>query len=619
MAATAMAPAAVLLSWLASAALAGPPLPPPPLPSEHRGGEPLPAALRSWASRGLQRGSLLQINGISQQARWLMRPNVDGSPLELWLPLEVLQNQLGVSSRNNPDGGLKLEWFGRELDVPASGLRSLDDEVSLDVSALLQTNGLSIRSRGEVLSLDLPATALTGVRSSRPGGQRRVVLDLVSPTLLRRDDNRLWLGLNSNEEQRAALEAQGFNTSSVAGGLQLQLRNGTTQRVFSLGDPARIVIDLTSASASSEPAAQARPSDPRLLSLLGRELHWDQQQLDGVRLNAVRLDPRNRAVVLRPLTRSGGMEGLSSLVQLAAGDDAVVAINGGFFNRVKRLPLGALKADGRWLSGPILGRGVMAWEPGSMPRFGRLVLQEWLSDERGQRLPVAVLNSAYLQRGLSRYTADWGSTYRALSGQESALVLRDGVVRSTYSTSALEQGVPLQPGETLVVARGGVILPWGPGERLQLSSRTSPDLGLAANVIGGGPLLLQNGRTVLNGASEGFSSSFLSQGAPRTVVASDGRELWLITLEGSSDAGPNLYETAALLQRLGLSDALNLDGGSSTGLVLGGVMTVKGRGVAGAVHHGLGLVPVGNTGALRLGRQLLPTAKVQPNAASATP
>jgi exopolysaccharide biosynthesis protein len=246
-----------------------------------------------------------------------------------------------------------------------------------------------------------------------------------------------------------------------------------------------------------------------------------------------------------------------------------------------------------------------------MPQFGRLSLQEWLSDATGQRWPVASLNSGYLQRGLSRYTADWGASYRALSGQELGLVLRDDVVVANYSSSELEQGVPLHSGTTLVVARGGVGLPWNRGDRLQLSSLGSSDLAQSPNMIGGGPLLLQNGRNVLNGAAEGFSSSFLGQGAPRTVVASDGRQLWLITLEGTSDAGPTLFETAALLQRLGLNDALNLDGGSSTGLVLGGVMTVKGRGVAGAVNHGLGLVPSSTIGASRSAPSDQPTARVR--------
>jgi hypothetical protein len=73
-----------------------------------------------------------------------------------------------------------------------------------------------------------------------------------------------------------------------------------------------------------------------------------------------------------------------------------------------------------------------------------------------------------------------------------------------------------------------------------------------------------------------------------------------VTLEGIDGNGPTLAETAWLLQGLGLRDALNLDGGSSTGLVMGGAHTVKGRGVAGSVHHGLGLVP-GSGGASRSG------------------
>jgi len=153
-------------------------------------------------------------------------------------------------------------------------------------------------------------------------------------------------------------------------------------------------------------------------------------------------------------------------------------------------------------------------------------------------------------------------------------------------------------------------LPWRPGDRLDLVHHTNTTLGEAAFVIGGGPLLLQNGKIVLNGGIESFSASFLQQGAPRTVIASDGRQLWLVTLQGVSDAGPSLVETATLLQQLGLQDALNLDGGSSTGLVIGGVMTVKGRGVAGSVHNGLGLIPTSTPRLSRLGARSLPTARV---------
>ena len=274
--------------------------------------------------------------------------------------------------------------------------------------------------------------------------------------------------------------------------------------------------------------------------------------------------------------------------------DALIAINGGYFNRVNRLPLGAMRQQGRWLSGPILNRGAIGWAPGELPAFDRLSLEESLEDDQAQRWPVASVNSGYVQKGLARYTSAWGRSYTPISGQEMAVLLRDGRVVLRFEPGTLAGGVPLRPGDELLVARGGLLLPWQPGETLRLRSRPTDPLGLNPYVIGGGPLLLQGGQLVLNGSAEGFSPGFLGQGTPRTVIASDGRQLRLLTLQGVGNAGPTLMETAMLLRQQGLRDALNLDGGSSTGLVLGQEHMVKGRGVAAAVHNGLGLVPRGD-------------------------
>jgi len=360
-----------------------------------------------------------------------------------------------------------------------------------------------------------------------------------------------------------------------------------------------VVLDLPAAGNAAE-ARDSTPIDPRLQALLGRGLKWDRQerQLPGgrMRITSVRLDPRRAPVVLRTLNRGDGMEGLSSLTELARSRDALVAINGGYFNRVRRLPLGAIKNQGEWLSGPILNRGVVAWEPHSLPRFGRLRLEESLVNRQGRTWPLMVVNSGYVQRGISRYTSAWGPYYRPLSGTETAALLRGGVVQGRLDSPTLAGGVALRPGDSLLVARGGAELPWSEGEALTLISRPSDPIGQASNVIGGGPLLLQDGRIVLNGMVEGFGAAFLSQGAPRTVIGSDGTELWLVTVEGVDQDGPTLQDTALLLQQLGLRDALNLDGGSSTGLVMGGNQAVRGRGVAGRVHHGLGLVPGAGAG-----------------------
>lgn len=554
------------------------PPPPPPL-------VPIGAAAATE-----RQGSSIRINGRLQSARWLWVGGLGNTPQQLWIPLEVLENQLGVSSRSRSDGALDLEWFGQELKVPASAQRSLEDEVAVEVSSLFGRIGVGLRREGSLLSLELARPQLLQVRSSNPGPVKRIVLDLGGPATIGRDDAGLVVDLLSRSDQQALLGSLGLQAQQDSTGLRLKPSAAKLTRVFSLGEPNRVVIEWPDQGAASRPDSPA-PIDPRLQALLGKELHWDRLVRQGVRINAIRVDPLNASLQLRPLARPGAMEGLSSLVQLANQQQAWVAINGGYFNRVKRLPLGALKQDGRWLSGPILNRGVAAWDERTMPRFGRLQLSEWVMGPGALRLPVAVVNSGYVQRGISRYTADWGPNYRALSGSETGLLIQGGLVRQQLGPSELDAGVPLRGDDLLLVGRGGSELPWGLGDRLQIESRPSSNLGLATHVIGGGPLLLQAGRIVLNGAAENFSSAFLNQGAPRTVLARDDRQIWLITLEGIQDSGPSLGETAALLQQLGLQDALNLDGGSSTGLVLGGSLQVKGRGVAGSVHNGVGLVP----------------------------
>jgi hypothetical protein len=590
-----MAGAPWILALLAPGLLLAqaPPLrlpPPPPPPGVGAALTRAPASGEQASTNGEQgqRGRLLVINGQEQRAQWQWIGSDARRPRELWLPLEVLQNQLGVSSRTSPGGTLELEWYGTTLRVPARAQRSLDDEVAVEALELLHAAGITAERQGQRLVLGRPAVNLLQVRSGS-GGQR-VVLDLDGPALVRDGEATLLITARARPDQLSVLQALGLKASPDAAGLQLQVAARRPSRVFTLGEPARVVLDLPP-PAGIGADGPAPGLDPRLEALLGRELRWERLIRNGIRINAVQLDPRTSSLQLRPLASDSGMEGLGPLTQLAGRQGALVAVNGGYFNRVRRLPLGALRVDGRWLSGPILNRGVVAWERGNLPRFGRLRLEEWVQGPDGQRLPLVVLNSGYVQRGVSRYNADWGPVYRALSGGETALRLQGGQVVEQLAAPDLERGVALAAGDELLVARGGMLLPWPPGTALTVTSRPSDTLGSAPFVVGGGPLLLQEGRVVMNGSAEGFGAAFLSQGAPRTVVASDGNRLWLVTLEGTEDAGPTLGETAAVLQQMGLREALNLDGGSSTGLVMGGTMPVKGRGVVGTVHHGIGLVP----------------------------
>ena len=373
----------------------------------------------------------------------------------------------------------------------------------------------------------------------------------------------------------------------------------TTLSTLTLARPWRIVLDGLSsgnrgAAIGRDPLA-APLLNPAIQSFVRQGLVLDKRVVKvGVKpllIYRVGTDPNSQGLELRPLAPRSGQQGLRFLNQLAQPAGAVFAINGGFFNRIRQLPLGAVRIDGNWLSGPILNRGAIGWNGTNRLYFGRLRLNQELIVEGGQRWGLGHLNSGYVQRGLSRYDHAWGPVYRALSGREQAITVIDGDVRSLHNNAALTRGVPIPLKGDLVVARGGAPVPARPDQRVTIRTSSSNPVGDQPQVLGGGPLLLQNGRVVLNGRQEGFSAGFLALSAPRTVVAQDKERLWLMTLKGAGSSDPTLLESSLALRQLGITDALNLDGGSSTSLLVANRLVMTGRGMAPRVQNGLGLVP----------------------------
>jgi hypothetical protein len=204
-----------LIALLAPAALLAQanPLPPPPL-APPRSEEQSPTAVDF---RGAHRGGRLAINAQEQRARWLWLG--EGSqPAELWLPLEVLQNQLGVSSVSRSGGQLELQWYGRSLQRSSQQQRSLDDEVAVEVAGLLSEVGVAVRRDGERLSLALPPPPLLGLRLGNAG--RRLVLDLAAPAALRSDPSGLLLGIQVRPDHWAYLQGRGLGAALEAAGLR---------------------------------------------------------------------------------------------------------------------------------------------------------------------------------------------------------------------------------------------------------------------------------------------------------------------------------------------------------------------------------------------------------------
>jgi hypothetical protein len=165
---------------------------------------------------------------------------------------------------------------------------------------------------------------------------------------------------------------------------------------------------------------------------------------------------------------------------------------------------------------------------------------------------------------------------RVLDGTEAG---GRGVVVSSDSSAAPAR---IRPGTAVVLAHGPA-RDWArrrtPGDtvvwsaRVVVDDRASGDV-MATEVIGGFPELLRAGRPVL--AEQTIAEGFGASRHPRTAIGwtPDGR-LLLVVVDGRQpphSAGMSLDELTWLFQRLGAADALNLDGGGSSAMVVDGAV-----------------------------------------------
>ncbi|KZR68390.1 hypothetical protein PMIT1313_02008 [Prochlorococcus marinus str. MIT 1313] len=536
-------------------------------------------------------GDRLNIDGQLIEAPWRWRGHRDGTANQLWLPLDLLVGRFGFRRSTQPNGQ-QLQWYGSKASLKSLPQITLQDEVALNVAEWLTTTGVKIKRKSKTLHVELPTPRLKGLRQGKGSNSNRLVLDLSGPALVQSLDNNLLLNLQATVQQRRQMKALGLMPKQQRNGLML-IGQAEALSSLTLDKPWRIVLDGISKH-SHATNLRSPLLNPSIQALIQRGLIFDTKVVNvGVKplqITRVGTNLSKQGLLLRPLPQINHQQGLRFLNQLAQPADALIAINGGFFNRVRQLPLGALRRDGTWFSGPILNRGAIGWGPTGHLSFGRLKLQQELQGSKGHRWNLETLNSGYVQRGLSRYTRAWGPIYQALSGEEKAMMIINGRVVQSFQQVQLARGVPLSKDGDLVVARGGFPLPAATGQTVSIRMKASHPLGELPQVLGGGPLLLQNGRVVLSGRQEGFSPSFLSLAAPRSVVGQGGGKLWLLTLKGARGSDPTLLETSLALQQLGIRDGLNLDGGSSTSLLVANQLVVTGRGTPPRIQNGLGLI-----------------------------
>ncbi|MEH2214236.1 phosphodiester glycosidase family protein [Nostoc sp.] len=603
-------------------------------------------------------GNQISLNGHTLPGTWLQRPGKSGQ-VTTHLSDGAFRQLIGVNFLNSSNSAKQpIQWFSPVTKPQVLTTRLLGAYRYLDITNFAQTSGWQIQANGNILVIATPKTQITNIvqsqeppEASTPLQQTRILVDLDRPTPWQLAQgsaiakpqtpssdpdtptpkstvppNRQWTITLDGIADPVLIERYTpqppVAPPTLLPNLLKQLSPATpteptppapepliqkvevvkNQTIISLSVPFGLSPQVSTVDNPNRLIINIRPDPLEEQDITWAPgLRWRQHyvNLGTERFPVVWLEvnPRKFGLTLKPMWASpDGLAGTAPLIQTAQRYLAVAGINGGYFNRNNKLPLGAIRRDSQWLSGPILNRGAIAWNNSGQFYFGRLTLEETLITANDQRLPILFLNSGYVQSGIARYTSAWGSTYTPLTDNEIILV-----VEKNQITNQLPGGkvgatvVPIPQDGYLLTLRANATsaasqLPIG--SAVSLSSATTPaDFSRYPHIIGAGPLLIQNRQIVLDAKGEKFSNAFIAEKAIRSGICTTATGTLMITATHNrvGGYGPNLAEHAQLMQLMGCVDALNLDGGSSTSLYLGGQLLDRSPSTAARVHNGIGI------------------------------
>lgn len=544
-------------------------------------------------------GNRIQINGNALPGLWQQKNGRIG------VSTTALTNLTGLEllSATNP-AQQPVRWFASTQDdtITLPAWWDATDRY-LDVSDLVQRANWRIQTAGTTLQIMLPPIQVNGIRQGKQTWGDRIVIDLTGPAAWQTeatDSYTITVTGTITRQMVAAFRAIPANlitqldVAPLGGNtlLKIKTKEGASPQIWSTGGPNRIVIDIRQDAMVEKDIAWA-PG-----------LRWRQQYVSvgssrfPVYMFITRPNPTTLA--LRPIQANPGSAiGAEPIITQAQRQRATGAVNAGFFNRNNQLPLGAVRSGGQWISGPILGRGAMAWNDQGDLIMDRFALSESVTASSGQAFTVLSVNSGYVQAGIARYTSGWGASYSPIVDNEIVVTVRNDAVVSQQAMGKAGSGsVPIPVDGYLLTLRSnsGAASNFAPGSIVNLSSQSQPaSFDQYPNVMGGGPLLVRDNRIVLNAQLEGFSTNFIQGAAPRTAVGKMADSTWIIATmhDRAGGRGPTLAETAQIMQQLGAVDALNLDGGSSSSFYLGGQLINRSPRTVARVNNGLGLFVLG--------------------------
>ena len=403
--------------------------------------------------------------------------------------------------------------------------------------------------------------------------------------------------INKEAFSSSRIESVDYTTRNGHLLVSLKLKSGLGYKVEKLGNPARVFVDILpetmvhngSSAAQKKPAgvvrkpagtvksaaADARNMMPLNFDGLYTEMmapgiakrqyvYWD----DAGKISAYFVEADKNLYTIKPVLAKGKVPGLQTTSGMSDMTDAVAAVNATYFAG-NGDAIGMVKIDGDMAGTTYFRRTAIGMNASGQPFMGPVTYSGHVT-LGDVTLPVSGVDCERGANNLTIYnhwygprtrTNEYGMEYTVVNGEVTAIhtgnsvIPKDGMVISVHGSSA--------------EAFAGVQV----GDRAEIDQEMGARWNQAVDIMGAGPRLVQNGQVSVTAGDEQFPGDIRYGRAPRSAVAilKNGNYLFgVVDGRQSSSRGLTLTDWAKLLVKMGAKDAMNLDGGGSSALVIGG-------------------------------------------------
>ena len=273
--------------------------------------------------------------------------------------------------------------------------------------------------------------------------------------------------------------------------------------------------------------------------------------------------------VLAAGTIRGARERVADLEREVSGISTAVGINGDLSSGADAHPSGIVVSGGAYQHGPSPARSSVAIDAAGALHVGRISFAgTWKGT--GQRRPVDGINQKPRGNQTMLFTSAWaGETPAVVNG---FAVVLEPVPAPTPNTDLTAAVASTADGPVIVPADGAVLLASGSdaaklqaeaaqGTNVTVRLILPPSWGTVTGALGGGPLLVRNGKAVFH-TSENFATDQLAARDARAAVGQleDGRII-LVAVDGGQpgySTGMTTYDLAQTMARLGALIAVGM-------------------------------------------------------------